>query len=126
MYNLRPNKIFTYNIYLRYKLQAFFVKLLTNAPLISWLLSMPIKNKVNHMAITLCITVMFICQSEVYAMSFFGKKVCVFSAVEGTVIHDGEPVRGATIKRTYTWNSKDITDEIKNGRKRFFFTSCQI
>jgi hypothetical protein len=62
----------------------------------------------------------FIFQTEVFAMSFLGMKKCVFSAVEGIVVDDGVPVVNALIKRTYTWDSDDFTDEIKTDKNGYF------
>jgi hypothetical protein len=58
-------------------------------------------------------------------MSIFGKKVCVFSAVEGTIVRNGELITNATIKRTYTWDGQDITDEIKTDKNGFFSFPAQ-
>lgn len=69
--------------------------------------------KINQKIIIVCIILFLIFQTEVSAMSIFGKKVCVFSAVSGTVVNNGEPIVNAIIKRTYTWDGKDITDESK-------------
>ena len=50
------------------------------------------------------------------AMSIFDTgKACVFSPVEGVLTLNGEPVRGATIKRKVEWQREDsdetVTDE---------------
>ena len=76
--------------------------------------------KNNVISLSCIIFVFFVFQTEVFAMSIFGKKVCVFSAVEGIVIQDGEPIKNAIIKRTYTWDGNDITDEIKTNEKGEF------
>lgn len=83
---------------------------------------MRVKNKVNvnRVNIVFCLILLFIFQTEVFAMSFFGKKVCVFSAVNGKVVQQGEPIINATIRRTYTWDSKDYTDEVSTDENGYF------
>jgi hypothetical protein len=66
------------------------------------------------------ILLLFIFQTEVFAMSFLGIKKCVFSAVEGRVVNKGVPVANALIKRTYKWNDEKITDEIKTDENGYF------
>ena len=56
------------------------------------------------------------------AMSIFDTgKACVFSAVEGVLTRNGEPVKGATIVRKVEWQREDsdktVTDE--NGHFSF-------
>jgi hypothetical protein len=67
-----------------------------------------------------CLILMFIFQTEVFAMSFLGIKKCVFSAVEGRVIENGVPVVNAIIKRTYKWDGDKISDEIKTDENGYF------
>jgi hypothetical protein len=74
----------------------------------------------NKKHLTAYIILLFIFQTEVFAMSFFGIKKCVFSAVEGRVVNDGVPVANATIKRTYEWDDEDVTDEIKTDENGYF------
>ena len=63
--------------------------------------------RVRFYFVLICVTVF---QLEASAMSF-GKQVCVFSAVEGTVLQDGKPVRDALVKRSYKWDGEDVIDQ---------------
>ena len=53
---------------------------------------------------------------EASSMSIFDAgKVCVFSAISGTLLKDGKPVAGAKLVRSAEWQSKKqdetVTDE---------------
>lgn len=63
-----------------------------------------IKSKIN-----LCLFCFFIVTSKVDAMNF-GKKICTFSAIIGTVTDGDKAISGAKVKRRYTWDGKDIYD----------------
>lgn len=59
----------------------------------------------------------------VSAMGFFDfAKVCIFSEVNGVVVHNGEPLAGAKLTRTVRWKKKDLVDSTTSdadGRFKF-------
>jgi len=69
-------------------------------------------SKISGISIAACVFCVFTFQTEVFAMSFFGLKLCVFSAVEGKVLREGKPIPNALVKRTYDWDGENITDEV--------------
>jgi hypothetical protein len=78
--------------------------------------------KISGFSIAACVFCVFTFQTEVFAMSFFGLKLCVFSAVDGTVAKEGKPILNALVKRTYKWDGEDFTDEVttdKDGKFSF-------
>lgn len=64
------------------------------------------RNGSLHKAATLSVQFLMVClgiccsQPEVHAMSLFSKRV-IFSEVKGVVVHEGKPVEGAEIERSF-------------------------
>lgn len=50
-------------------------------------------------------------------------KVCVFSEVEATLLHDGKPVSGATVTRTWSWDEHTSDTAVTDENGRFSFSA---
>jgi hypothetical protein len=68
--------------------------------------------KHNRYKVLVFFSFAFLFQAEVFGMAFFGLKLCVFSAVKGTVVKEGMPLPNVLVKRTYKWDGESITDEV--------------